>query len=233
MENSSQILIGTPAFGGLLYQSYVISLVNTLRACDKEEIPISVYTVGNESLINRARNLIATYVLTNPQYEYLLFIDADMGWEAVDLMKLLAADKKVIGGTYPLKQIEPKLNFNAFPDEVDQFPNLKAPEGYNRYTEEVNENGLVRVKHLPTGFLLIHRSVFETLKSKVEVYQNRDHKTGVLETFYNFFPISVNGGILESEDWGFSRLCSENGIEIYLEPTVILDHSGTYTFKWS
>ena len=49
------VLIGTPAYGGMVHTDYVDSLLQYATA----HVPFAVMTIGNESLITRARNAIA------------------------------------------------------------------------------------------------------------------------------------------------------------------------------
>ena len=58
----------------------------------------------NESLITRARNLL-THNFLNSQASHLFFIDSDIKFSANDVLSMISADKDVICGVYPKKEI--------------------------------------------------------------------------------------------------------------------------------
>ena len=67
-------------------------------------IPFSYNTLMNESLITRARNLLAhTFLQSNSTH--LMFIDADIGFNANDIISMINVDKDIICGIYPKKEI--------------------------------------------------------------------------------------------------------------------------------
>lgn len=234
-----KLLIGTPAYGGMLFADYLVSMITSVRGFIRDNVDFVVQTVTNESLISRGRNTIANQTLDGG-YDKLLFIDADMGWTYDDLCAILNSDKPIVGGTYPLKVLPISLNFNPMPDHCGVFE-TDGPEGkmYHKTLDKFAEykqkyaapNGEVEVIHAPAGFLAIHTNVFKRLKEVVNSYQQRDFRTGKISTAYEFFPMRIKNNVLESEDWAFCSIAREAGIPIFLNTNVILSHSGTHTFK--
>jgi len=225
-----KLLVATPAFGGFVSTGYTKSAIQTKELLLKNNINVHFYFIDNESLIQRARNQCATFALKN-KYDRLLFIDADISWEPDDLVHLLNSNKAVVGGTYPTKCIPPYVNFNPLLEDIDKYFSAgfdRSFETFKKYRENcADENGEVKVMHVPTGFLQINVKVLEKLSTLVETYRNgRDG-----EMRYDFFPCRVRNGVLESEDWGFCSLCRDNGIPVYLQTKIILSHTGTYEFK--
>lgn len=209
-----RILIATPCFGGQLTTQYLGSALQTVHGFMSDDISHAFYLLDNESLIPRARNKCAQYAL-DKGYDKLLFIDADMVWKYEDVQRLLKSEHKIVGGTYPLKMYPIKLNFNPLPEaKVESLP------------EEVE------VRHLPTGFMLIDRSVLETLIDEgAESYTTLDAVTGQTVECHDFFPVGVKEERYLSEDWGFCELARSAGFKIYLNTKVILGHIGTHQYK--
>ena len=76
---------------------------NVINLCGNK-LKFTVETMANESLVTRARNnLIAKGMETDSTHP--MFIDADIGFDFTDVIKLLIADKDVIGGLYPKKDV--------------------------------------------------------------------------------------------------------------------------------
>lgn len=226
-----RLLIATPAYGGLISTDYVTSLVRSIAGFRQDKIDFSVLTIANESLINRARNKCAHLAMVNG-FDKMLFIDADIGWEYNDIRRLILSDKKLVGGTYPLKDYPITLNFNVLPEQSKMFSHRKTKEEFEVWRKEcANEHGEVEVMHIPTGFMMIDCSVFETLKPHVNSYSHRDMKTGQEDTIYEYFPVRVHNNILESEDWAFCSIAKEQGIKVYFNTNVITTHAGTHIFR--
>ena len=99
------ILIATPCYGGLVTHNYLNSIVYLKDAFYKYGINCTVYTLGNESLITRGRAFYVALMLSNPQFTHLFFIDADISFNPDSVIRMLMANKDVIAGIYPKKNI--------------------------------------------------------------------------------------------------------------------------------
>jgi len=141
----------------------------------------------------------------------------------------------VIGGTYPIKQLSPvRLSYNPPEDLV--FPAGTRPRSFEElqylkahYAE--NSHGEVRVRHIPTGFMMIHCSVLLELQKHVPSYLQEDTGDGTFEKHYDYFPVRLVGDMYESEDWSFCSLVREHlDCGVWLNANVILTHTGIHTF---
>jgi hypothetical protein len=93
------VMVATPAYGGMVHTDYVRSLFGFVRG----RIPLELITIGNETLITRARNTILSAFHVRPEFSHLLFLDADIHLPAVDLQRMIAANVPVIGAPAALK----------------------------------------------------------------------------------------------------------------------------------
>jgi len=225
-----KVLIGTPAYGGLVYTRYLNSLIETLALCRQEDIHVTVMTLENESLITRGRNAVANEVLERKDVDKLFFIDADVSWQAEQFVKLVKSDKLIIGGTYPVKSLPLALNFNPPLDHLDFFSKRKTTTELKAYAEKFGKDGIVEMLHVPTGFMCIDASVLHLLKTKVRSYAQWDINKESQLSVYDYFQINVRDRYYESEDWFFCSLAKDFGIPVYLDTNVIVNHTGTYTF---
>lgn len=227
-----KILIATPCYGGTLTTKYFASALETCQFFQSREIDYGFLTLSTESLIPRGRNRCVSYALNNG-FTHLLFIDADMVWTTDHIKNLIDAKKQVIGGTYPIKAWPVCLNLNALPDKGLEVFNSKR--GIDNFTELKNKyadkDGVLEVKNVPTGFLLIDCAVLEQLKEKVNKYTTFDAATGTRAEHYDFFPIGVmpNGEYL-SEDWAFCEILRANDISVHLHTDCVLGHTGVHHY---
>jgi hypothetical protein len=108
----------------------------------------------------------------------MMFIDADIHFNPADILPMMEADKDIICGIYPKKEINWQTVRNAVEAGV---PNeqLKHHTGafvvnlvdyQNEVTVPVNQP--VEIWNGGTGFMLIKREVFEDLIGNVPMYLN-------------------------------------------------------------
>ena len=95
------VLIATPMYGGVCYSDYVVGLLDLHHQAHQLGMGLQYRTLVNESLINRARNTLAGFFHASTA-THMLWIDADVGFKAMDVLRLLAAGEDVICGAYPL-----------------------------------------------------------------------------------------------------------------------------------
>jgi len=103
MEKQKHIFICTPMYGGQCTGVYAQSLINLIGVLGEHGYKTSVSLMFNESLVTRARCNM-TYQFLESDADYLFWIDADIAFKAEDAIKMLQADKDVIGGIYPKRK---------------------------------------------------------------------------------------------------------------------------------
>lgn len=167
------LIIGTPVYGGLPTVEYQSSCEALLIETTKAGAPLGVMRPSGESLVPRGRNYVARNFLQT-DFEWLLFIDADIRFTPPAVLVLLESGYSVVGGAYPRKTIEWATVVGAARAGVPQPERFACHYVVNLLPEDQAEGavtygkaGCVEVLDMPTGFLLIHRSVFEEIREKV------------------------------------------------------------------
>ena len=237
-----KVFIATPMYGGMCTGLFMQSMLNLQTAMMQNNINAMVSNMFNESLITRARNgLVANFLKTD--CTHLLFIDADIRFNAHEVIQLLKSEKDVICGIYPKKEINWDMVQQAVKDGV-QTNDLKKYTG-SFVVNLVDYSPTVTVPmHEPleiwnggTGMMCIKREVFEKLKDSVPVYNNDvvdlSGNTPVGEPIHEFFATSIEPETnrLLSEDYHFCRTWRLQGGKIYAAPWMNLGHVGTYIFE--
>ena len=85
MSAKIELFVGTPCYGGMLTEDYLHGILELQNFCLENKIGLNIQTLGQESLITRARNTLVANFLDNESFTHLLFIDADIGFEATSL----------------------------------------------------------------------------------------------------------------------------------------------------
>ena len=239
----AKLFIGTPMYAGMCTGHYTQSILQLQGLCQQSRIDMAVSFMFNESLITRARNSLA-HGFMKSGFTHLMFIDADIRFNPNDVIAMLLADKDVIAGIYPKKEINWDMVKQAVDAgvPVDQLKyysgthvvNLADRSGYAEF--EVSVPG--EILNGGTGFMLIKREVFEKLAPLVPTYiNNATDLSGKLgaEEIKEYFTTSIEPETqhLLSEDYHFCRIWREAGGKIYAAPWAQLGHVGTYLFDGS
>lgn len=243
----TSVFIATPMYGGLCYGGYMVSVLDTFDRLRSKNINMYYSELANDSLITRARNkLVGKFLQTDA--EYLFFIDADIVFSGVEVLKLLAHQKDIVCGLYPKKRIDWDAVKAAALSGAERVEGFAADYVVN-VTEApsvVDPNGVVEIHHGGTGFMCIHRRVFEALADKVPVYRESTYTkdgqfpknpdgTDMFPLTREFFSLSIrdSDGLYLSEDYAFCDLWMKNGGKIYADLSVRLQHMGTHVFSGS
>jgi hypothetical protein len=209
----------------------------------------------NDSLVSRARNNLVAKAMNDPLTTNILFIDADITWDPIDVLKLILSDKSLVGGVYPIKQYFwnklVKENDNVVKTWIDkkndsQFKNHitdSAMIQHNLLRYNINyidnvlsiDHNLAKVKHLATGFMMFKRSVIEKMSKAYPATKYTDDVGFLKGTENNFayalFDCGVEDDHYYSEDWLFCHRWSKMGGSIYIDVGINLTHTGNEDFK--
>lgn len=228
-----KILIATPAYGGLLYVGYTASILKLERLLREKNIIIDYEFCYNESLIPRARNTLAnTFMKSN--YTHLLFLDADIEFDPNSILKIIEADKDIIGGLYPKKNI----NWNQASNIINQNKDKEiTPEQLKVISREPvtilykdddanTTDEIIKTRYTGTGIMLIKRKVFEDM---IKEFPNDYYDSGGVITF-RFFDTELKYGIYLSEDYWFCDRWIGMGGDVHLLKSMNCTHWGTYGY---
>ena len=236
-EKKPSLMIATPMYGGMCTGHYVAGLLGTLNKMRSVNVPVYWAQIMNESLITRARNELARLFLEKG-FDYLMFIDADISFDGQAVATLMAADKDIVCGIYPKKEVDWKKVAEAAKLGKENLADYGGAFVFNMVGNraETNEDGCIEVRHGGTGFMLIKRKVFEDLMPHVPTYRTSSFKDPVTGEYakpltHEFFATSIDdSGALLSEDYHFCELWRKHGGTIWANPFIKLEHVGTYVF---
>ena len=246
-----KIFLATPMYGGVCHGAYTKALADLMILATKHAIDIKLYFMFNESLITRARNYLADEFLRSG-YDYLLFIDSDIHFEAQDVLVLSHFainndNMDVICGPYPKKAISwEKIKQAVDRGFADKNPLLleefvgdyvfNPADGITQF--KIDEP--VEVKEGGTGFMLIKRTAFEAWD---KAYPERSYKPDHVRTksfdgsreimAYFDCVIDPESKRYLSEDYMFCQHSRALGLKVWMLPWIKLKHAGTYIFGGS
>ncbi len=215
-----KVLIGTPAYGGMVHLGYL----NSLLEYQKQGLPFSLASFGNESLITRARNSIISYFYHHrEEFTHLLFLDADIQLPAPGLKAMMDFNKDVCGALAPLK---------AYGEDGSVRVNTSGKL-------ESLGNGLYKAEFVATAALLLSRkAVIAAVEEAIHnsrCYTNpqgfdlNDSLTDL--QMYDVFRVGVVEDRYLSEDYWLCKELKALGFDIFATDIPQITHFGTHGFS--
>jgi len=244
-----KLFIATPMYGGMAHGLYMKACLDLQNVMNKYGVETKFSFLFNESLITRARNYLVDEFLRSG-YTHMLFIDADVHFNAQDVVALLALDKEVIGGPYPKKTINWKNVAEAarkHPDlPVKDLEKLVGEYVFNvvKGTKNFSVTEPLEVMEIGTGYMMIKREVFDKMKEAYPtIHYKPDHVgqanfdgTRYIQAYFDTVidtKDSIIGGGSDrylSEDYMFCQMWRKIDGQIFLCPWMRTQHIGTYAF---
>ncbi len=239
MASRTCIVVATPCFGGLLTTAYAISMFKlqaVLRGA--ADIEMKVLLKEADALITRARASLVAQFLDDPDATHLLFIDADIGFEPAQVLRLINFGADISAAVYPVKaidwdsvkaavaarQADPEAAAFAYVYEVEDRNNVVARSGF------------VKVCYAGTGFLMIRRQALERMCGHyADLRFERDHSaesaTPSRNRYALFDSLIDETGTYLSEDYSFCHRWTAIGGDIWADLESRLSHVGRYVFR--
>lgn len=182
---------------------------------------VGYYPMIGDALIERARSISATNFLRNTDADVHLSIDSDITDFATDKtleMCEQAMTHDVVGGLYVTRSME-----RTFPTSFP-FQNQEILLG--------NDPTPVPMEYLATGFMAVHRRVFEKLAEDLPFCHEKDGARAFYPFYLPFVKDDEEGNpFLLSEDWAFSQRARDAGFGLYLNPSIRIGHMSTMLYR--
>jgi hypothetical protein len=210
-----KLMIAIPAYDGKLNIDSAFALSNLAVQVQSLGVKLYLTHLSGCSLITKARNcLVADFLASDA--DTLLFVDADVVINADAVLRLMALsmDKDITAGIYPRRGMDRKFFLDYYLDEQGGL--------------EFDANGLLRVKRIATGFMMIQRHVLETMRDKHpewSYYNNVNERTD-----HAIFDLGIMDNEYYGEDYLFCDRAAKDGFTVYLDPSISLPHVGQEKF---
>jgi hypothetical protein len=239
VDGEKTIMLATPMYGGQCGGPFVESIIQFFGMCSEKKMKATYSFVYNESLVHRARNLLAN-VFMKSEATHLLFVDSDIKFDAGDAFRMIDSNELIVGGSYPKKGINwegvAKACKAGAPIEHLQHCTgdhvVHLPPGEHT----INVFQPYPTPYLGTGFMLIARECFERFQEKFPEQWAASHDQRNPGKMWIYFDCGIERqeGLRReylSEDYWFCHRMQEIGITPKFIPCINLTHYGTYSFN--
>ena len=185
--------------------SYTFAIAKSREALTAAGIQSAYVLLSGNCHVDDARNSVLHTFLESDCTD-LVFLDADVSWQAGDLVKLCQYDLDFVGGVYPYRREDGKARRG-----MPYIPMSGA---------EIKD-GLVEVAGLPTGFMRMRRKVIETLLPLNPSFDNQKKNMSGIPLL---FERTLKNGTRMGGDLGFCLKWIEQGGKVYAATEMVLGH---------
>lgn len=188
-----KLFVGVPMYGGQCHGTFSRSMSDLSALCTHYGIQFRYYGLFNESLIPRGRNYICDEFMRSGD-THLMFIDSDIGFNANDVIAMLALQSEdpdadpydVLCAPYPkkcfafekIKMAVDKGFADKDPNELEKFVGDYVFNPANG-TTAIKLDEPAEVLESGTGFMMIRRN---TLQKFSEAYPFQHYKPDHVRT---------------------------------------------------
>lgn len=197
-----RLFIASPTYNASYCSEYVESLVGTIKDLQSNGIKTAYKSLCGMHWIDIARDVLA-HIFLHSDCTHMLQIDSDVGWPADAPRKMLAADKDIIGGVYPIKM-----------------------DAFEHYPVKVTD----KVEGLPGGFMLVKREVIERMAVARKPYSVCVMEYGELKVA-PLYTRERREDSYTGEDFMFCRRAIESGYELTIYEDIDFSHVGAKAWK--
>jgi len=210
------LYIAMPCYDSVKIQT-MVSMCKLVADLTRAGLKVDINTLKSP-YISYARNILTAQFMKSDK-DYLLFIDADVEFEPECALRMVVAQKDIVCTPYRVKTEKVKYT-TTVPDNE----NVKVLPG-----------GLVEITRGPSGMMLIHRRVFETLQSsrpdlEIQAHQHVDLFPEGFKIF-SFWDCVFKDGKWTGDDIAFCNLATENGFKLYANIESTMVHHGSIGYK--
>lgn len=213
MSDDIRLLIATHTHGSVM-PAFCQSLATATAFLAAHGVAHSVM-LFEDSLVDRGRDRAAATLLES-DCTHLLFIDGDIQFTPDDVATMLATGKELVAAAYRKK------------NEGNEFA-ISFLADADRHLEQCPRSGAVKIARAGTGFMLIHREVFERLAAAMPQIAYEDNGRAM----HAFFEHEVRCGKRWSEDYTFCERWRAIGGDVWLQPFIALGHWGPHAWRGS
>lgn len=216
-----KVLIATPTYDGSVRIEYMRAVMGLTAHIAATGGAWALLT-EKATMLHLMRSVMATKALVDG-FTHLLFVDADVGFTAATVQKMLDADSAVIGAITPFRTLPLHETISAQGETLRHLVSRTVPYTvrFAAGTEQVriDDRGLVEVDAVGTGLFLIRTDALQAMVNGgvVREMKNQFPFNQWLEhpIFWDFFDHRVEGGEYFSEDYSFCLRWRELGGKVH------------------
>jgi hypothetical protein len=235
------ILIAVPTMGGLIKAKTTTTLVLLMRQLTRAGVAAEYLNIDSSDIVY-ARNYYAAAVLKSEVLDGLLFVDSDMQFRPLLVMKMLRLEADVVAAAYPKRSLNldqlaralikadshsPAATVKALANvyQYTVVPSWESPRGVKLSLKA----GFAKMAAAGMGCTLISRAALQAMIDGGAVDRRKDIINGKEELSWGFFDNLKVGDITLSEDFSFCyRWTRTLGRDLWVNVDEEITHLGDF-----
>jgi len=232
----TRLYVSTPCFGNKIFSDYMVDVMNLDHACQQWGIGFDICLIGNFPMLPIARSTCVKHFLDS-ESTHMLFVDADISFTPMNVLRLLQANKDFCCSSYPKKAIRWERLVNKTFSSTHDLE--RAALDYTHHTEPdaKTDDGFIESSAAATGFMLLKRTVLEKMiEAYPELQFNSNYesngKQADSKNLYALFNPVINPVSREchGDDNSFCGRWTQIGGKIYVDIENPVTHIGLNSY---
>ncbi len=226
MMKPGGILMCMPAYNQMVQACTTESIFSTGQWLTANGIQNQMAWLSAADIVEVRNLFLSLWYDAQPEYEWLLFIDADMGWSPELVHAYLKFGKPLMGTFYAKRQAEPSVVGTVHKDG---------------HTSKDLVQGFLRASDLGGGLMMIHRSLVRTMLEQMPdlidehswLLKGAAAPYGLKRIIRAFDPIksTIDGRVHRfSEDVSFCFRWRQCGGEVWAYVDTRISHVGNFNY---
>jgi hypothetical protein len=228
-DGKQRVCFAVPTITGDIRCEMAKNLIEAVLACHAVGIETDLLILANCPVLPVARNTLVAMFMDDKDATDLFFLDYDVGFDPIAVVKVLQRPEEIIAGAYRVK-VDDRTEFSV-------VPKLKDGAIAGKVISEEPPLAVIEADFLATGFMRIKREVFERM---AEAYPNLKYNESVIKTLnrkieeaYDFFGMGIDDtrGRYTTEDYMFCKRWRDIGGQLWIYPDINFDHIGRKAYS--
>ena len=213
--SGKSVMLATPTGDGRYDRHYIKAWHGTIKLLQDFGVAVEWVEIPYCADLAMARaKLLSTFQCS--RFTHLLMIDADMGWEPIDVIRLLRCNKDFVAAAGPMRKYPLQFCVN--------FP--------SRGTLVEDMTGAMEVEKVGGAFVMISRACAERMAAAHPELAFTPEKGKIEYALFDPMIVEVAGERLRlSEDYSFCWRWKALGGKIFVLPDIELRHIGPHCFE--
>lgn len=234
--------VATPSYSGTVASSLEAMMLHLSGVCANQGVEFTRSVLDGTSILPMARNKLVGLFMESKD-THLLFIDADIICDPLDVLRMLASGHPLVGLPCSRRSIawdrlcataaKNPSYFSEHHEELLEAASVPNFEWMPGAEQVVVENGYADVAHVGTGCMLIAREVIETMAKTaplVQTHQNMVPDPKPVPVIFDNF-VDAAHQLYVGEDVNFCRRARELGYQPRILVTAKTRHVGAFEYR--
>ena len=231
------IRLAAPVYGCRVPGAFFVCVKQLQQACQASGVNLSVDLIGNESLVQRARNVLVERFMRSDA-DKIFFVDSDITFNPEDFLRIARNPKDVVTGAYAKKDVRwDDVERGVLEGRSEPVHSLGLNYNVNiTQNTKACEDGTFEVLDAATGFMCLSRGVIKRLCDSFhdELLVNNDlphvgDDSQHIKQYVAILDCMIDPDTKRylSEDYALCRRLQQIGEKVWLDFQTTLSHEGT------